>query len=158
MTKKQIAGLAVVLAVAVFLGIRIIRNAMTSDEAKIKKLIKKLTGDFEEKRFKDVFESIAEDYTDAGKHSKEDLQKQANMLIPLLRKAEVSISDLRVAVSDDRTIAEASFNAKVNVVTTLGSSKDALTDVTGTNGVKLWLRKERGKWLIYESNLGALHP
>jgi hypothetical protein len=152
-TRKQIIALVVLAVVAAFFGYRIIRNRLASEESKIRKLIHKLADDFEEKRFKDVFEYITDDYKDAGNHTKESLRATSRFLLPVLNEVNVSIGNLRVWVSDDKMTAEAAFTAKVHAVTKFGESSDALTEATGTNQVTIQLRKEDGDWMIYSSDL-----
>ena len=152
MTKKRIIALALVAAVALFFLVRIIRNALTSEEAKIKKLIRELASDFEEKKIKRIFKHISEDYTDEGDNTKDRLREYAGALFRITNEADVSIRDLIVVVAEDEKTAEAGFVAKVHLVTILVESTDALTDGIGDNKVRLYLRKENGDWVVYKSN------
>jgi hypothetical protein len=146
MSKKQIAILILIMAVAAFFIIRIIKNAMVSEEAKIKKLIKELAEDFEQKKFKKVFEHIAEDYKDDGEHTKKILQEYAATTLILVSEIKVSISNLLVVVSPDKKHAEAGFTAKVYLQTKLG-------DENFEEPIIFYLRRESGEWMLYESNL-----
>lgn len=146
MSKKQIVLIVIIVAIAAFFFVRIIRNAMTSEEAKIKKLIKELAQDFEQKKFKNIFEHITEDYKDDGGHTKKTLQEYAAATLAFVNEIKVTISDLRVVVSPDRKKAESGFTAKVNLQTKFG-------DERFDEPVIFYLRWENGGWMLYKSNL-----
>jgi hypothetical protein len=151
--RKQITALIILALVAAFFAYKIIRNRLMSEESKIRKLVHTLSEDFEEKRFKEIFERVTDDYKDSGNHTKDSLRATSRFLLPVLQKVDISVGNLRVWVSDDKTTAEASFTAKVHAVTKFGESSDALTEATGTNQVTIKLRKEKGDWMIYSSDL-----
>lgn len=146
MSKKQIVLLLIIAAIAAFFVFRIIRNAMTSEEAKIKKLIKELAQDFEQKKFKKIFEHITEDYKDDGGHTKNTLQTYSTTALAFVNEIKVSISDLRVVVSPDKKKAEAGFTAKVSLQTKFG-------DERFDEPVIFYFRRENGEWMLYRSNL-----
>ena len=150
MSKKQIVALVVIAAIAAFFIGRMIRNALTSEEAKIKKLIKQLAADFEDKKLDNVFEYITDDYTDDGNHTKEQLQKDARTLLPLIAKIDVSIRDLRVVVAEDEQTAEAGFAVKVLITTRVG---DVEPFEEGNDQVRINFRREDGRWMICGSSL-----
>jgi len=146
MSKKQIAVLILIAAIAVFFVVRIIRNAMTSEEAKIKKLIKELAEDFEQKKFKKIFDHITDDYKDEGGNTKESLKEDAKLVLAFVNEIKVSISDLRVVVSSDKKNAEARFSAKVYLQAKFG-------DQNINEPMIFHLRRESGEWMLYKSNL-----
>ena len=150
MSKKQIIILVIIAIIALFFLVRIIKNAMTSEEAKIKKLIKECAADFEDKKFNKIFKRVTDDYTDEGKNTKKSLQADAKLIIAMASDIDVSIRDLRVVVSEDEEMAEAGFTARVRMDTKFGEV-DALKE--GNDQIKLYLRKEGGEWMVYKSSL-----
>ena len=147
MSKKQIAVLIIIAAVAVFFAVRIIRNAMTSEEAKIKKMINEFAEEFEQKKFSNIFDHITEDYTDKGGNTKKSLKESAKLIVVYVSEINISISDLRVVVSRDRKTAEAGFMAKAHFLT-------KFRDENIDEPIIFSLRRENGKWMLYKSNLG----
>jgi len=146
MSKKQIVVLILIVAVALFFAIRIIRNALTSEETKIKKLIKELAGEFEQKKFTKIFNHITDDYKDDGGNTKESLKEDAKLVLAFVYEIKVSISDLRIIVSKDKKSAEAGFFANVFV-------KTKFKDETIPQQMIFYLRREGGEWMLYKSNL-----
>ena len=150
MTKKQIIVLIIVGLAALFFVVRIVRNALTSEEAKIKKLVKELAADFEDKKFKKIFKYVTEDYTDDGRNTKESLREDAKLILAMTTEIDVSIRDLRVVVSGDERTAEAGFSAKVRMTTKFGDIEPLRE---GNDQITLFLRREDGRWMAYRSTL-----
>ncbi len=150
MSKKQIIVLIIIGIIALFFVVRIVRNALTSEEAKIKKLIKELAIDFEDKKFKKIFKYVAEDYTDDGDNTKASLREDAKLILAVTNEIDVSIRDLRVVLSQDEKTAEAGFTAKVRMTTKFGDIEPLRQ---GNEQIKLFMRKENGKWMVYKSTL-----
>jgi hypothetical protein len=149
-SKKQIIVLVIIGIVALFFVVRIIKNALTSEEAKIKKLIKELAVDFEDKKFKNIFKHVTEDYADDGRNTKDSLKADAKLILAMATDIDVSIRDLRVVVSEDERTAEAGFSARVRMTTKFGDIEPLRGD---NEQIALFLRKEDGRWMTYRSTL-----
>ena len=152
MSKKQIIVIILIAAIAVFFVVRIVRNALTSEETKIKKLIRELAADFEDKKFKKIFEYVTEDYTDDGGNTKEKLKEDAKLVIAVTKEIDVTIRNLRVVVSADKKTAKAGFTAKVRMSTKFGDI-EPLKETAAGEQLIFYLRREGGKWMLYKSNL-----
>ena len=113
-------------------------------------MIKKLAADFENKKFDNVFEYITDDYTDDGNHTKEQLQKDAGVALPMIKEIDVSIRDLRVVVAEDEETAEAGFAVRVLITTRV---KDFEPFEEGNDQVRIHFRREDGRWMICRSSL-----
>ncbi len=137
----QIAGiivLAVVAACAIYL---LVRQNVTSEEARIRKLIREIERAFEDQTVKRCLAVAADDYSDnLGHRSKDDLKDTLRLLFLSVRDIDVAIDEVSIRIRGD----------EADVSMTISASADgmSLTDMAGYTRYVLAARKENGRWKV----------
>ena len=152
MSVKKIVFIVIIGIAIVFVLVRIIRNALTSEEAKIKKIISKIEKCIEKKQLNKGISYLSDDYLDDLNYDKESLRDAARSFFSYTRDISVSVRNLRVKVDKMKLRAAASFIAKIRAETIFGDF-DAVEKEVGQDFFILHFRKEGGAWKIFRTEL-----
>ena len=141
--------LIVVLAVAAGFGVyRVVKHYFTSEEARIRKLMREVEENFEGKKLDKCLDVVCDDYSDNFLHnSKDDLEESLRTLFPASRRISVHLEDIVIEIrGDEATIA---VTATGTAVTIIGDM--SLHDEAGYTRFILSVRKEGGRWKVFRA-------
>jgi ketosteroid isomerase-like protein len=140
----QIAGIVVLAAAAAFAVYLLVRRDTTSDEARIRKLVRQIEQAFEDEKLKECLAVAADDYTDnIGHGSKEELRQYLALLFLMAQDIDVSIEDIDVRIRGDE--------ADVSLRVAADADGMSLTELVGHTRFVLALRKEHGRWKVFRA-------
>ncbi len=157
MSIKKIVVIVIIGIAIVFVLVRIIRNALTSEEAKIKKIISQLEKCIERKQVNKGISYISDEYFDDLGYDKESLREAARSFFSYTKNISISVRSLRVEVDKMKLRAAASFVAKVRAETIFGDF-DSVEKHVGQDFFIIHFRKEGGAWKIFRTELPEYPP
>ena len=148
LTRNQIAGI-VLLVVATGFGIfLLVRQNVTSEEARIRRVIRDIERAFEQKKLKKCMAVVADDYTDNFWHgSKAQLEDNLRSLFQVSHTLRVRLDEITIRIRGDS--ADVALTVTGDAQTTLGDFY--LEREVGHTRFVLALRKERGRWKVYRA-------
>jgi hypothetical protein len=151
MNLKKIVPIVILVVVAGFGVYRLVRHYFTSEQARIRKLIREVEASFEDKKLGKCLDVVADDYSDnfGDYHhdSKADLEEDLRTLFLVSRRISVHIEDVVIEIrGDEATIA---LTATAEATTTLGDV--SLHDEAGYTRYILSVRKEGGRWKVFRA-------
>jgi ketosteroid isomerase-like protein len=142
------AGIIVLVAVAALGIYLLVRERVTSEEARIRALISDIKQAFEQEKLKKCMAVVADDYSDDFvSHSKADLEDTLRFLFQIAHRIDVDLDDITIRVRGDE--ADIVFTATANAETTFGDV--SLNREVGHTRFILALRKEHGRWKVFRA-------
>jgi len=140
------AFLVVLVGVAAYL---LIKQHVTSEEARIRKLIDDIEQAFEKKKLKACLAVVADDYSDNVMHnSKADLEDNLRALFAFGSDLRVRLEDPAIRVDGDHATVALTITGSATV-TTEGDIR--FEEETHFTRFELLLRKEHGRWRVYRA-------
>jgi len=144
-TVSSVAFLVAVAALAVYL---LVKQHVTGEEARIRKLIGDMQQAFENKKLSKCLAVVADNYSDNFGHgSKEELETDLRALFHPAHELHVRIEDPDIRVEGDRATVALTVTGTANTI--LGDFR--FQDVVKYTRFELLLRKERGRWKVYRA-------
>jgi ketosteroid isomerase-like protein len=148
LTRSRIAGL-VLLAVAAGFGIYLlVRQNVTSEEARVRRLIRNMERAFEEERLKRCMAVVADDYSDNfWNSSKAQLEDNLRYLFQASHTLRLRLDEITIRIRGNE--ADVALTATADAQTTFGDF--SLDAEVGHSRFVLALRKEHGRWKVYRA-------
>ncbi len=145
----EIAGIVLLVAVAAVGLYLLVRQNVTSEEARIRRLIREIEQAFEQRKLKRCLGVVADDYSDnfaAG--SKAELEQTLRLLFQSSKKIRVSLDDITIRIRGDE--ADITLIATGVAETTFGTF--SLHREAGYTRYVLAIRKDRGRWKVFRAD------
>jgi ketosteroid isomerase-like protein len=148
LSRNQIAGIVALVVGAGFGIFLLVRQNVTSEEARVRKLVRDIERAFEKEKLKRSMAVVADDYSDnIGHRSKAELEDNLRYLFQVSHTLRVRLEELTIRIRGDE--ADVGFTVTAEAQTTFGDF--SLNDEVGHTRFVLALRKERGRWKVYRA-------
>ena len=138
--------LIVVLVVAAGFGVyRLVTQYFTSEEARVRKLMRQVEVSFEGKKLDKCLAVASEDYSDNFRHdSKAGLEESLRLLFAMARSISLTLEDVRIEMRGDEAVIAVTATATASTV--MGTV--SLNEEVGQTRFILTARKEGGRWKV----------
>jgi len=146
MNAKKTLLIVLLVAVAGYAVYRIVKDRFTSEEARIRKLIREIEEDFESKELKKCLAVVSEEYSDNFLHdSKTELEGNLRLLFRASRTIQANVEDISIRIDGDE--ADVALTATGTASTTFGDV--SLHREVGYTRFLITTRKEHGRWKVF---------
>ena len=146
MRVNKILLIVLLVAVAGFAVYRLVREHFASEEARIKKLIREVEKDFENKELKRCLVVVSEEYSDdLGHATRDELEDDLRLLFQVARKIRAKVQDVSISIRGDE--ADITLTATGTATTTFGDI--SFRHELGFTRFSIIARQEHGRWKVF---------